>query len=124
MKSIYDLLIQWNNSNSDFIFLKDRKSYSISDVIFEVETISKSLSFMSNEHIGIHLGSKLDFILLYLACLNSNKTPIIFKNTWGTDEINFLINKYKINHIILDWDAKKLFKKDKQKKRTYLKMKK
>jgi len=109
MKSIYDLLIQWNDSNPDFIFLKHEKSHSISDVLFEVEAISKSLSFISSQHIGIRLSSKLDFILLYLACINSNKTPIIFKNIWGVDEINFLINKYNIDHIICDWDGKKLF---------------
>ena len=64
MKSIYDLLIKWNDSNPDFIFLKYEKSHSISDVLFEVEAISKSLSFIPSQHIGIRLSSKLDFILL------------------------------------------------------------
>ena len=112
MKSIYDLLIEWNDSNPEFIFLKYKKSYSISDVIFEVESISQSLSFIPDQQIGIYLSSKLDFILLYLACINSNKIPIIFKNTWGSDEINFLINKYNIDHIICDWDGKKLFRRN------------
>ena len=112
MKSIYDLLIEWHESNPNFKFLRYKKSYSLNDIIFEVEAISKSLLFVSSQHIGIYVKSKLDFILLYLACINTNKIPVIFKTTWGADEIDSLINKYKINDIICDWDSKNIFKKD------------
>jgi len=112
MKSIYDLLIEWHEVNPHFKFLRYKKSYSLDDIIFEVEAISKSLLFVSSQHIGIYVKSKLDFILLYLACLNTNKIPVIFKTTWGADEIDLLINKYKINDIICDWDSKSIFKKD------------
>ena len=64
MKSIYDLLIEWYDSNPDFKFLRYKKSYSLNDIVFEVEAISKSLLFISSQHIGVHVKSELDFILL------------------------------------------------------------
>ena len=47
MKSVYKLLIEWGDSDPDFKFIHYKKSYSISDVINEVEAISKSLKGIS-----------------------------------------------------------------------------
>ncbi len=70
MKSIYDLLIEWHESNPNFKFLRYKKSYSLNDIIFEVEAISKSLLFVSSQHIGIYVKSKLDFIFIQFLFLD------------------------------------------------------
>ena len=80
MKSIYDLLLEWHQIDPNFIFLRDKKSYTLNEVVHEVESISKSLSYIPSEIIAIYLSSKLDFILVYLACIKSNKIPMILKN--------------------------------------------
>ena len=110
MKSIYDLLLDWHQIDPNFIFLRENKSYTLNEVVHEVESISKSLSYISSENIAIYLSSKLDFILVYLACINSNKIPIILKTTWGKGEVDSIIDSNNIKHIICSWDSKDLFK--------------
>ena len=100
MKSIYDLLLDWHQTDPNFIFLKENRSYTLNEVVHEVESISKSLSYLSSENIAIYLSSKLDFILVYLACINSSKIPIILKTTWGKDEVDSIIDSNNIKHII------------------------
>ena len=110
MKSIYDLLLEWHQIDPNFIFLRDKKSYTLNEVVHEVESISKSLSYIPSEIIAIYLSSKLDFILVYLACINSNKTPMILKTTWGKEEVNSIIDNNNVKHIICSWDSKYTFK--------------
>ena len=55
MKSIYNHLVQWQANDPDFIFLSYNKSYTISDVLYEVDAISKSLEYISSDFIGIYL---------------------------------------------------------------------
>ena len=110
MKSIYDLLLDWHQTDPNFIFLRENRSYTLNEVVHEVESISKSLSYLSSENIAIYLSSKLDFILVYLACINSNKIPIILKTTWGKDEVESIIDSNNIKHIICSWDSRHLFK--------------
>ena len=110
MKSIYDLLLDWHQTDPNFIFLRENRSYTLNEVVHEVESISKSLSYLSSENIAIYLSSKLDFILVYLACINSNKIPIILKTTWGKDEVDSIIDTNNIKHIICSWDSRHLFK--------------
>ena len=110
MKSIYDLLLDWHQIDPNFIFLRENKSYTLNEVVHEVESISKSLSYISSENIAIYLSSKLDFILVYLACINSNKIPIILKTTWGKGEVDSIIDSNNIKHIICSWDSKNFFK--------------
>ena len=111
MKSIYDILVDWHNTDPEFIFLEYKKSYTLNDIIHEVESLSKSLSYIPSNHIGIHISSKLDFILLYLACIKINKVPIVLKTTWGIEEINSIVDNHKINHIICCWNDKSIFNK-------------
>ena len=111
MKSIYDLLVKWHNNDPNFNFLEYKRSYTLNDVLYEVESLSKSLSFISSHHIGIHISSKLDFILLYLACIKSNKIPVVLKTTWGRDEINSIVNNYEIQYVICNWSDKSIFNK-------------
>ena len=80
MKSIYDLLFDWYKSNPDFEFINYQKSYSLQDIVYEVEAVSKSLKYIPSDHIGILIKSKLDFIVVYLSCIKSNKVPIVLKN--------------------------------------------
>ena len=110
MKSIYDLLLDWHQTDPNFIFLRENRSYTLNEVVHEVESISKSLSYLSSENIAIYLSSKLDFILVYLACINSNKIPIVLKTTWGKDEVDLIIDSNNIKHIICSWDSRHLFK--------------
>ena len=110
MKSIYDLLLDWHQTDPNFIFLRENRSYTLNEVVHEVESISKSLSYLSSENIAIYLSSKLDFILVYLACINSSKIPIILKTTWGKDEVDSIIDTNNIKHIICSWDSRHLFK--------------
>ena len=110
MKSIYDLLLDWHQTDPNFIFLRENRSYTLNEVVHEVESISKSLSYLSSENIAIYLSSKLDFILVYLACINSNKIPIILKTTWGKDEVDSIIDSNNIKHIICSWDSRHIFK--------------
>ena len=70
MKSIYDILVDWHHKDPDFNFLEYKRSYTLNDVIYEVESLSKSLSYISSSHIGIHISSKLDFILYNLRYLS------------------------------------------------------
>ncbi|MAV89559.1 MAG: hypothetical protein CMG05_03095 [Candidatus Marinimicrobia bacterium] len=109
MKSIYDLLLDWHQIDSNFIFLRENRSYTLNEVVHEVESISKSLSYISSENIAIYLSSKLDFIFVYLACINSNKIPIILKTTWGKGEVDSIIHSNNIKHIICSWDSRHLF---------------
>lgn len=109
MKSIYDLLLDWHQIDSNFIFLRENRSYTLNEVVHEVESISKSLSYISSENIAIYLSSKLDFIFVYLACINSNKIPIILKTTWGKGEVDSIIHGNNIKHIICSWDSRHLF---------------
>ena len=110
MKSIYDLLLDWHQTDPNFIFLRENRSYTLNEVVHEVESISKSLSYLSSVNIALYLSSKLDFILVYLACINSNKIPIILKTTWGKDEVDSIIDSNNIKHIICSWDSRHLFK--------------
>ena len=110
MKSIYDLLLDWHQIDPNFIFLRENRPYTLNEVVHEVESISKSLSYLSSENIAIYLSSKLDFILVYLACINSNKIPIVLKTTWGKDEVDLIIDSNNIKHIICSWDSRHLFK--------------
>ena len=109
MKSIYDLLLEWHQIDPNFIFLRDKKSYTLNEVVHEVESISKSLSYIPSEIVAIYLSSKLDFILVYLACIKSNKIPMILKTTWGKEEVNSIIDNNDIKHIICSWDNKYTF---------------
>ena len=104
-------MVDWNDTDPEFIFLEYKKSYTLNDIIHEVESLSKSLSYIPSNHIGIHISSKLDFILLYLACIKINKVPIVLKTTWGREEINSIVDNHKINHIICCWNDKSIFKK-------------
>jgi len=106
MKSIYDLLFDWCEVDPDFEFIKYDKSYSIQDIIYEVEAISKSLKYIPSRHVGILIKSKFDFIIVYLSCIQSNKIPVILKNNWGNEELNKVIKRNKINHIISEWGNK------------------
>ena len=110
MKSIYDLLLDWHQTDPNFIFLRENRSYTLNEVVHEVESISKSLSYLSSVNIALYLSSKLDFILVYLACINSNKIPIILKTTWGKDEVDSIIDSNNIKNIICSWDSRHLFK--------------
>ena len=112
MKSIYNHLVDWGEVDPDFIFLNYDKSYTISDVIYQVDTISKSLEYIPDSYIGIHVNSSMDIIFLYLACIKTNKTPILFQTSWSKHELDYLINKYKITHIISEWESKNLFDQD------------
>ena len=109
MKSIYNHLVDWNNSNSDFIFLNHNKNYTISEVLYEVDSIAKSLDYIEDNFIGIHINSSIDTIFLYLACIKTNKTPILFHTSWSKKQLDYLINKYKIQHIISEWKSKEMF---------------
>ena len=60
MKSIYDILVDWHDTDPEFIFLEYKNSYTLNDIIHEVESLSKSLSYIPSNHIGIHISSKLD----------------------------------------------------------------
>ena len=55
MKSIYDLLLDWHQTDPNFIFLRENRSYTLNEVVHEVESISKSLSYLSSENIAIYL---------------------------------------------------------------------
>ena len=112
MKSIYNHLADWGESNPDFIFLNYDKSYTISDVIYQVDAISKSLEYIPDNYIGIHINSSINTIFLYLACIKTNKTPILFQTSWSKHELDYLINKYKITHIISEWKSKFFFDQD------------
>ena len=112
MKSVYDILVDWHDRDPEFIFLEYKRSYTLNDVIYEVESLSKSLSYISSSHIGIHISSKLDFILLYLACIKLNKVPIVLKTTWGREEISSIVDHHKIDHVVCCWDDKSIFKKN------------
>ena len=112
MKSVYKLLIEWGDSDPDFKFIHYKKSYSISNLINEVEAISKSLKYIPDAKIGILVKSKLDFILLYLACVNLDKIPVVLKNTWGENELNNIIESNDINHIICEWGNKSINNKN------------
>tara|TARA_Y100001934_G_C12322191_1_gene760631 strand:- start:469 stop:1773 length:1305 start_codon:yes stop_codon:yes gene_type:complete len=106
MKSIYDLLFDWYKSNPDFEFINYQKSYSLQDIVYEVEAVSKSLKYIPSDHIGILIKSKLDFIVVYLSCIKSNKVPIVLKNNWGDEELNSIIKNNKIDHVISEWGNK------------------
>ncbi len=112
MKSIYNHLVDWNNSDPDFIFLNHNKSYTISDVLYEVDSISKSLEYIADNFVGIHINSSIDTIFLYLACIKTKKTPVLFHTSWSKKQLDYLINKYKIKHIISEWKNKKIFDQD------------
>ena len=112
MKSIYDILVDWHDTDPEFIFLKYKKSYTLNDIIYEVESLSKSLSYIPSDHVGIHISSKLDFILLYLACIKLNKVPVVLKTTWGREEISSIVDNHKISHIVCCWNDKSIFKKN------------
>ena len=88
--------------NRDFKKLEwlEQNDYNLIEINHdEVESLSKSLSYIPSNHIGMHISSKLDFILLYLACIKINKVPIVLKTTWGREEINSIVDNHKINHI-------------------------
>ena len=106
MKSIYDLLFDWYKSNPDFEFINYQKSYSLQDIVYEVEAVSKSLKYIPSDHIGILIKSKLDFIVVYLSCIKSNKVPIVLKNNWGDEELNSIIKNNKVDHVISEWGNK------------------
>ena len=106
MKSIYDLLFDWYKSNPDFEFINYDKSYSIQDIVYEVEAISKSLKYIPSDYVGILIKSKLDFIIVYLSCIKSNKIPVVLKNNWGDEEVNSIIKNNKIDHVISEWGNK------------------
>ena len=111
MKSIYKQLLHWGEENPDFIFLDYKKSYSISDVLHEVNSISKSLEYISDSFIGIYLTSPTDIIFLYLSCIKNQKTPILFHDSWSEDQVDYIINKYKVTHIVSEWNKRKFLNK-------------
>ena len=65
MKSIYNHLVKWGEDNPDSILLDYNKGYSVSDVLYEVDAISKSLEYIPDYFIGIYLSSPADIIFLY-----------------------------------------------------------
>ena len=109
MKSIYNHLVDWEASSPDFIFLNHDQSYTVSDVLYQVDAISKSLGYIPGNYIGIHVDSSIDIIFLYLACIKANKTPILFQASWSKSELDYLINTYNIKHIISEWKSKNFF---------------
>ena len=111
MRSIYNQLVHWKEENPDFIFLDYKKSYSISDVLHEVDAISKSLEYISDSFIGIYLTSSSDIIFLYLSCIKNKKTPILFHDSWSEDQVDYIINKYKVNHIVSEWSKRNFLNK-------------
>ena len=108
MKSIYNHLVKWGEDNPDFILLDYNKGYSISDVLYEIDAISKSLEHIADYFIGIYLSSPIDIIFLYLSCIKNKKTPILFHNSWSQEEVDYIIKEYKIRHIISEWKNKKI----------------
>ena len=109
MKSIYNHLVDWGISDPDFIFLNYNKSYTINDVLYQVETLSKPLKYIPDDYIGIHINSSIDTIFLYLACIKNNKTPILIPTTISKSQLDYLISHYQIKHIISEWISKSLF---------------
>ena len=107
MKSIYDHLLEWNNISPDYSFIHYKSSFKLNDVLHEINSISTFLREIPSQYIGIYMESSIDAIFLYLASIKVKKTPIIFNYFWGNDNLNQVISKYGINHIICSWDKKK-----------------
>ena len=109
-KSIYNQLLEWKNSNPDFVFIKHNRAYSLSDVIHEVDSLAKGIRYIPDKFIGIYADSSIDIIFLYLACIKINKTPIIFQSSWSESDVNHATKKYNIEHVVSDWNNKHMAK--------------
>ena len=103
MKSIYEHLLEWHDVDPDFKFINYKRTFTLSDTVHEVNSISKLIREIPSRYIGICIESSLDTIFLYLACLKVNKNPIIFNPLWGDKQLNQVIKKYNINHVISNW---------------------
>lgn len=109
MKSIYNYLVDWEKSDPNFIFLNYNKKYTVSDTLYQIDSIAKSLEYIPDNFIAIHVDSSIDTIFLYLACIKTNKTPILFQTSWSKNELDYLIKRYEIKHIISQWKSRDFF---------------
>ena len=107
MKSIYDYLLEWNHIKSDYPFIYYKRFFKLNDVIHEINSIATFLREIPSQYIGIYMESSIDAIFIYLASIKVKKIPVMLNYFWGNDNLNQVISKYEINHIISSWDKKK-----------------
>ena len=107
MKSIYDYLLEWNHIKPDDPFISYKRFFNLNDVIHEINSIATFLREIPSQYIGIHMESSIDAIFIYLASIKVKKIPVMLNHFWGNDNLNQIISKYEINHIICSWDKKK-----------------
>tara|TARA_B110000263_G_scaffold248927_1_gene265049 strand:- start:1104 stop:2459 length:1356 start_codon:yes stop_codon:yes gene_type:complete len=69
------------------------------------------LNLSNHNIIGIFLSNPIDILELYFACIQINKTPIIFPYNINTKALQEIINCYKIDFILTEWLQKKQIKK-------------
>ena len=106
MLSIYNKLLSLANKDPNFEIIKHKKNYSISDLLNEIRSISKSLKYIQDNFIALYLSDPFDFIIVYIACIKENKVPLLFNNKWSNRDLDLTINKYKVQSIITDWKYK------------------
>ena len=106
MKSIYNHLLEWSNIDPEFPFINYNKDFKLKDIIYEINSLSSFLREIPNQYIGIYVDSPLDKILLYIASIKVNKTPIMFNDSWSARDIERVIEVYGVDHIISSWSRK------------------
>ena len=103
--------IEYSNNqypNNIFISYKNQ-NVTFSDFYHNVFTKSCSLTnlnFTDTSKIGILLSNPIDILELYFSCLQLNKVPIIFPTDITNDELQKIIDNYKINLIATEWVRK------------------
>ena len=98
------------NQYPDNIFISYKnQNITFSDFYHNVSTKSRSLTnlnFNDTPKIGILLSNPIDILELYFSCLQLNKIPIIFPTDITNDELQKIIDYYKINLIATEWVRK------------------
>ena len=100
-----------NSKYQDKIFISYKdKEISFSDFYYNVAAKSRALmnlNLMHSTKIGIFLSNPIDILEIYFSCLQLNKTPIIFPVDITSNELQKIINSYKIDFVITEWMRKK-----------------
>ena len=106
------------DSYTDQIFLSyNNKNITFNDFYHNVSSKSRALlrlNLSSHNIIGIFVSNPIDILELYFACIQINKTPIIFPYDIHSSELSKIIKKYKIDFIITEWLQKKSINKIKE----------
>jgi len=78
------------------------------------------LNLSDHNMVGIFLSNPIDILELYFACIQINKTPIIFPYDINRKTLQEIINHYKIDFILTEWLQKQQIKKIKSSSFFYI----